>query len=112
MIPGADRHDTIPLFGQDCQQRVPGDFSCCVAESKKKYYVIDGHTAHHIDFNVLGGRPISLTLEMLWVDHYPVHFNLSLSSDTALNNSILHVSHPLLCVRSFKLPFSFSDCIY
>ena len=101
------------IFNQDCERRIAGDFNCSVARSYKYYGVKDGYTLHDIQFNVLGARPISLSLEMIWVDHYPVELDLSLSNDTALNNTISHVrnsSHSiyLLC-RSCKLTCSYSN---
>ncbi|CAI8040111.1 hypothetical protein GBAR_LOCUS22352 [Geodia barretti] len=89
------------IFNQDCERRIAGDFNCSVARSYKYYGVKDGYTLHDIQFNVLGARPISLSLEMIWVDHYPVELDLSLSNDTALNNTISHTA----TVESHNLVF-------
>ena len=44
-----------------------------------------------VSFNVLGARPISLSVDIVWVDHYPVTLDFSLSSHLALSDSISHV---------------------
>jgi hypothetical protein len=54
-----------------------------------------------VRFNVLGARPISLSVDMVWVDHYPVTLDFSLSSHMALSDSISHK----VVVRPDKLVF-------
>ena len=92
MIPGDEPSSGSPYL-QECKQGIVNDFNCSTAVVPKVYAVRMGiGTVHDIKFNVLGARPIFLSLEVVWVDHYPVELDLSLSSDTALNDSISHVS--------------------
>jgi hypothetical protein len=41
-------------------------------------------------FNVLGARPISLSVDIVWVNHYPVTLDFFLSSHMALSDNISH----------------------
>ena len=92
MTPNPGHFDADPSFDQQCQRRIAGDFNCSVAKNVKKY-LLDFVDRKTVEFNVLGVRPISLSLEILWVDHYPVDLKLFLSNATALNDTISHVSH-------------------
>ena len=44
-----------------------------------------------VRFGVVGARPIALSLDMVWVDHYPVTLDLRLHSSMALNDTLIHV---------------------
>ena len=63
-----------------------------------------------VRFNVLGARPISLSVDMVWVDHYPVTLNFSLSSHMALSDSISHVSttpNTVYCMEDHSILWEF-----
>ena len=68
------------------------DYNCNVARRPKRYFAGGPHTLY---FNILGIRPISIEVEVLWVDHYPVDLHLSYDTE-ASNSRTLHVSHTLL----------------
>ena len=54
-------------------------------------YIYSNKTRHSVSFNVLGARPISLNLDVIWSNHYPVDTNLSWTHAMALDSTTLHV---------------------
>ena len=79
--------------GQRCEQ-VTADVKC--SRSGRSYqFDISGFRAedaanHCEQFHVLGSRPISLAVEVLWVNHYPVDLQPQWRG-MADNTSSLHV---------------------
>lgn len=106
VIPGNYQYSSNPFY-QECEQKIVNNFNCSKATNYPvNQFVRDGGTTlRNVTFNVLGARPISLSLEILWVNHYPVHLDLSLSSDTALTDNISHVSSPLLVSLKFGVRY-------
>ena len=75
-------------YDQVCIEDIVGEYDCNVAATA----VAESPSANHsIGFNVLGERPIQLSVEAFWVDHFPVDLKLSYNSH-ASNTTIVHVS--------------------
>ena len=112
VIPGKYQYSSNPFY-QECEQKIVDNFNCSKATNYPvNQYVRDGGTTlRNVTFNVLGARPVSLSLEILWVDHYPVHLDLSLSSDTALSDNISHVSSPLPVSLKFGVRYLLPNII-
>lgn len=69
IVPDADRDS---LAGQSCKQ-VTADVECSRSGRSYQFNVQAEDAADHREqFHVLGSRPISLAVEVLWVNHYPV----------------------------------------
>lgn len=78
------RRDIVPDYNPD--------FNCSVGHTLLRYSVSpdDQHTIP-VQFNVLGARPIDISVDVVWENHYPV--DLHPSWDPVANTStILHVS--------------------
>jgi hypothetical protein len=85
VIPGSDFDN-----GQICRSIAPG-YECKVAQIIHRYSVSHPQAPQTIslDFNVLGARPIDLSVEMVWSNHYPVDLDLSWNP-VASNSTTLH----------------------
>ena len=74
------RMDIAPVYA-------PG-YTCNIAYAPTRYI---GGGNHIVKFNILGVRPIDLSIDVIWVNHYPV--DLHLLYDSQVNDSTtLHVS--------------------
>ena len=78
------------LYGMRCKTDIaptytPG-FNCTVAHAPERHE----SDVLKVQFNVLGARPINLSMEVVWVNHYPVDLHPSYQS-TAKSSSIIHV---------------------
>lgn len=78
------------LYDTNCRTNIapiytPG-FNCTVA------YTPERHESEEFKvwFNILGARPINLSMEVVWVNHYPLDLQLSYQS-TAKSSTMLHV---------------------
>ena len=85
--PGAD--PSQQSFSQQCHMRMVDDFNCSLSGGRKVYTHIDSYA---VGFSVIGKRPIDLRVDVIWVKHYPVNLDPTLSSDVARNDSISYVS--------------------
>lgn len=77
----------------DIVQEYISDYNCCVPTHDHKLYY--DPSVHEISFNILGTRPINLSLDVVWSNHYPVDLHLSWTNEIANNNNIYHVSYPI-----------------
>ena len=81
-------------FEQNCildiaPESMPG-YECSRANDGH-LYIYSKTQRHSVSFNVLGARPISLNLDVIWSNHYPVDTNLSWTHAMALDSTTLHV---------------------
>ena len=97
VIPGS------PPYTQMCTADIVQGYNCSLSSGPQRYSLWPtGINNYTVLFNVLGARPISLDVEVVWVDHYPV--DLHLSWDPVANNTTaLHVSSPHLHSTPFTL---------
>ena len=78
------------LYRMSCRKDIaptysPG-FNCTVADVAER----PGSAEFNVWFNILGARPINVSMEVVWVNHYPVDLHPSYLS-TAKSSTILHV---------------------
>ena len=86
VIPGSSTYD------QRCIEDIVPDSMPgyhCNAASRLNRYLAGG--PHSLYFNVLGARPIEISVEVIWDDHYPIDLHLSYETE-ASNTSTIHVS--------------------
>ena len=91
--------DAVYIIWRDPSKHICRTFSIQLTDGVNRNCSKVDTTVYHnnlspvtVWFNVLGARPISLSVDIVWVNHYPVTLDFSLSSHMALSDSILHVS--------------------
>lgn len=82
----------------------PG-FNCSVGHTLLRYSVWpdDQHTIP-VQFNVLGARPIDISVDVVWFNHYPVDLHPSYNP-VANTSTILHVSTLYCTPRALHTKF-------
>lgn len=85
VIPGYELN-----YEQACRSDIVPGYNCSVAQAPERWS--GGHGNYTVKFNVLGARPISLGMKVLWVDHYPVDLHLTWDP-MASNTTTKHVVH-------------------
>lgn len=86
IIPDVHTHISA---GQSCIQVTP-DVECSRPSRLYEFDISGEYADHHEQFHVLGSRPISLSVDVLWVNHNPVDLQPQWRS-MADNTTSLHV---------------------
>ena len=98
--PPTERVALVPggLYEQFCRKNISPEYSpnynCSTAHSTELYSAAQGGP-HSVAFNVLGTRPINLSVAVLWGNHYPVDLHLSWRHAIVSTYQLTHVSLPL-----------------